>query len=223
MLYTFYGTDIKKVLGASQKLIEALKQKRAFAQVFYFYPENFDKYSIEVQQNMQGLFFDKHIFVFKNFIENSKDTRDYLFKNLEKFRESPHLYVVIENEIDEKYLEKMFPAKDVNIKEFNTKGVNIVSKQDIDKKKFDLVASIMNFKSKKTISTDDKVRILNQIQDVKQHIEAPEEFFGILWWRYKKYASFDKENMKKLLDIYHDGHGGEEDIWIGLERWILNC
>ena len=221
MLYLFYGNDIKRVLSNSQKLIQALKTKREFAQVFYFYTDDFNKENLDTQQNNQGLFFDKHIFVFKNFIENKKETRDYLLNNLEKFQKSDHLYIVLENNIEDKYLNKIKDidgVKDTCLKELSIK--KIVA-EDIDKKKFDLAANIMNFKSKKNKNVDDKVKIFNQINDIKQYIEAPEEFFGILWWRYKKYSSKDKENMKSLLNIYHNGHGGEEDIWIGLERWLL--
>jgi hypothetical protein len=104
--------------------------------------------------------------------------------------------------------------KDINIKDYNTKTV---LKEDVSGKLFNLAALIM----KTNKSTQDKVSIISQIDEVKKNGTAPEEFFGILWWRYKKYAANDKKNMSKLLDIYHDGHGGEEEMWIGLERWIL--
>ena len=214
MLYIFYGNDIKKVLGASQKLIEGLKAKREFAQVFYFYPDNFNKENLETQQSAQGLFFDKHIFVFKNFIEAKKDIKDYVLNNLEKFILSNHLYIVLENDIDNKYLDKIKNIKDINLKEYSAK---IVLKEDSSTKLFNLAALIM--KNNKT--AQDKISIITQIDEMKKSGTAPEEFFGILWWRYKKYASHDKKSMKKLLDIYHDGHGGEEEMWIGLERWII--
>lgn len=214
MLYTFYGNDIKKVLGASQKLVEGLKAKREFAQVFYFYPENFNKENLETQQSAQGLFFDKHIFVFKNFIAEKKEVRDYVLSNIEKFIESGHLYIILENEIDAKYLDKISKVKGINLKEYKTK---VAFKEDVSTKLFNLAALIM--KANKT--GQDKVSIITQIDDIKRNGTAPEEFFGILWWRYKKYASKDKESMKRLLDIYHDGHGGEEEIWVGLERWAV--
>jgi hypothetical protein len=214
MLYTFYGNDIKKVLGASQKLIEGLKAKREFAQVFYFYPDNFNKENLEIQQSTQGLFFDKHIFVFKNFIEAKKDIKEYVLNNLENFILSNHLYIVLENDIDNKYLDKIKNIKDINLKEYKTK---IEFKEDDSGKLFNLAALIM----KTNKSTQDKVSIITQIDDIKKKGNAPEEFFGILWWRYKKYASNDKQSMKKLLDIYHDSHGGEEEMWIGLERWMV--
>lgn len=213
MLYTFYGNDIKKVLGASQKLIEGLKAKREFAQVFYFYPDNFDKESLDTQQSAQGLFFDKHIFVFKNFIEVKKEVRDYVLNNLDKFVTSGHLYIILENDIDDKYLERLKKVKDINLKEYKTR---VVFKEDTSAKLFNLAALIMKPNKK----TQDKISIINQIDEIKKNGTAPEEFFGILWWRYKKFASKDKEGMKRLLDIYHDGHGGEEEMWIGLERWI---
>ncbi len=214
MLYIFHGNDIKKVLDASQKLIEGLKAKREFAQVFYFYPENFNKENLETQQSAQGLFFDKHIFVFKNFIEAKKEVRDYVLNNLDKFVESNHLYIILENDIDDKYLDKVKNIKAVNLKEYKTKTV---LKEDNSGKLFNLAALIM--KTNKT--TQDKIDIINQIDEVRKNGTAPEEFFGILWWRYKKYASKDKESMKRLLDIYHDGHGGEEEMWVGLERWVV--
>lgn len=214
MLYTFYGNDIKKVLGASGKLIEGLKAKREFAQVFYFYPENFNKENLETQQSAQGLFFDKHIFVFKNFIEAKKEVRDYVLNNIENFIQSGHLYIILENDIDTKYLDKISKTKDINLKEYKTKTV---FKEDASAKIFNLAALVM----KTTKNSQDRINIITQINEIKSNGTAPEEFFGILWWRYKKYASKDQKNMKKLLDIYHDGHGGEEEMWIGLERWIL--
>ncbi len=214
MLYIFYGNDIKKVLGASQKLIEGLKTKREFAQVFYFYPENFNKENLETQQSAQGLFFDKHIFVFKNFIEAKKDIRDYVLNNLENFILANHLYIVIENNIDNKHLDKIKNIKDINLKECKTK---IEFKEDDSGKLFNLASLIM--KNNKT--AQDKISIITQIDDIKKNGTAPEEFFGILWWRYKKYTSYDRKNMSKLLDIYHNGHGGEEEMWIGLERFAI--
>lgn len=215
MLYIFYGNDIKKVLGASSKLIEGLKSKRQFAQVFYFYPENFNKENLDTQQSAQGLFFDKHIFVFKNFIESKKEVRDYLLNNLDNLVKSSHLYIVLENDIDEKYLQKIKNIKDINLKDYKTK---MSYKEDVSNKLFNLAAAIMKINK----TTQDKINIITQIDEVKKNGTAPEEFFGILWWRYKKYASRDKKNMTKLLDIYHDGHGGEEEMWIGLENWIIN-
>lgn len=214
MLYIFYGNDIKKVLGASQKLIEGLKAKREFAQVFYFYPDNFDKENIDIQQSAQGLFFDKHIFVFKNFIEAKKEVRDYVLNNLDKFVESGHLYIILENDIDDKYLDKVKKVNGINLKEYKTK---VAFKEDASAKLFNLAALIMKVNK----SVQDKISIINQIDEVKKSGTAPEEFFGIIWWRYKKYSSKDKESMKRLLDIYHDGHGGEEEMWIGLERWVV--
>lgn len=222
MLYIYYGTDIKKILNQSQKMIEALKQKREFAQVFYFYADSFDKDLFDNIEYSQGLFFDKHIFVLKNFIEAKKDIRDCVLKNIRKFIDSTHLYILLENEIEDKYLKEIQLLKDINIKEFNLKS-NIktsITKEQIDKQKFDLAASIMNLKSKKIKSNVDIVKVLIQIDDIKKYFDVPEEFFGILWWRYKKFASKDKDNMKNLLNIYHNAHGGEEDMWIGLERWV---
>jgi hypothetical protein len=203
MLYIYYGNDIKKVIAGSQKMIEAMKSKREFAQVFYFYADSFDKEIVESRQSAQGLFFDKHIFVFKNFIESKKEVRDYVLNNIQKFIDSNHMYIIIENEIDDKYLGKILSCKDINIKEYKTKSV---IKEDNSKKLFNLAANIVTFKSKTVKNNNDKINIINQIDEIKQSKTAAEEFFGILWWRYKKYASHDMKNMKYLLDIYQDGH-----------------
>ncbi len=178
MLYIYYGTDVKKVLGQSQKMIEVLKQKREFAQVFYFYADSFDKELFDNIESSQGLFFDKHIFVFKNFIEAKKDIRDYVLKKIDKFIDSEHLYIIIENQIDEKYFKDIKTNKGVNIKEFNLKlnNTHVINKEQIDRQKFDLAASIMNLKSKKIKADMDIARVLIQIDDTKKYFEAPEEF-----------------------------------------------
>lgn len=219
MLYIYYGNDIKKIIAGSQKMIEAMKTKREFAQVFYFYADFFNKENIDIQQSAQGLFFDKHIFVFKNFIESKKETRDYVLKNIENFIDSNHMYIVIENEIDDKYLSKINSYKDINTKEYKIKSV---IKENESNKLFNLAASIVTFKSKTIKNNNDKISIINQIDEIRKKGTVPEEFFGILWWRYKKFASRDMKNMKCLLSIYHDGHAGEEDVWNGLERWVLS-
>jgi hypothetical protein len=219
MLYIYYGNDIKKIIAGSQKMIEAMKTKREFAQVFYFYADFFNKENIDIQQSAQGLFFDKHIFVFKNFIEAKKEVRDYVLNNLDNFINSNHLYIIIENEIDDKYLDKILSHKDINIKEYKTKSI---IKENESNKLFNLATSIVTFKSKKIKNNNDKISIINQIDDIRQRGAVPEEFFGILWWRYKKFASRDMKNMKYLLNVYHDGHAGEEDMWNGLERWLLS-
>ena len=143
-----------------------------------------------------------------------KEVRDYVLSNIENFIRSNHLYIVLENDIDGKYLDKISSIKDIHLKEYSIKKV---FKEDVSAKLFNLAALIM----KTNKNTQDKINIITQIDEIKRGGTAPEEFFGILWWRYKKYASKDKENMRKLLDIYHDGHGGEEEMWVGLERWII--
>ena len=220
MLYIYYGNDIKKVIAGSQKMIEAMRTKREFAQVFYFYVDSFNKEIIDSRQSAQGLFFDKHIFVFKNFIESKKEIKDYVLNNIQKFIDSNHMYILIENEIDDKYLSKIKSFKDINIKEYNLKSP-IKTKENDSNKLFNLAANIVSFKSKNSKNINDRISILNQIDEIKKQGNVPEEFFGILWWRYKKFASRDMKNMKILLNIYHDGHAGEEDIWGGLERWII--
>ena len=114
------------------------------------------------------------------------------------------------------------------------------------KKRFD------TFRLAGALSARDKRLLWITLHEARTAGIANEEIIGILWWQLKtlrlaqvtnsaaeagikefpyrkaKQALLqfnDKELlalMRSLLVVYHDGHGGERDLSLALEQWILN-
>lgn len=248
MLYLFHGNDQKKIQAQSQSIIESLRAKREFAQVFYIHTDTFNKEEIEARQNTQGLFFDKHIFVYKNLINSVKETREYILDRLTDYIASSHLHLLVEGEVDEKYLSAIEKYKDITIKKFTQKTF-LIQKEDISKKMFNSVGLLAELKAVPQKAAIKKIHVWKTLDEIKRAGTAPEEFFGILWWKYKTLMqarntdqkgsgltpySFTQAkkiadtyialqtHMSELLMIYHDGHNGESEMWESLEGWVLN-
>ncbi len=247
MLYLFHGTNQKKIQEQSSAVIESLRTKREFAQVFYIHADTFDIYNLEGQQNTQGLFFDKHIFVYKNLLSSTKETREYILENIKEYIASPHLHLLIEGDLDEKYLKELQKHAEVVVKTY-VGGVIHPQKEDISKKMFNTVGVIADLKSSTARSVTKKMHAWKYLDELRSTGTAPEEFFGILWWKYKTLVqardadqkgsgltpytytqakktvavySHIQKDMSTLLSIYHDAHNGESDMWEDLEGWLL--
>lgn len=249
MLYLFHGTNQKKIQEQSAAVVESLRLKREFAQVFYIHADTFDINSIEGQQNTQGLFFDKHIFVYKNLVDSTKEHREYILGKLKEYVASPHLHLLVEGVIDAKHLKEIQKYSDAVIKEF-AGGTPKVFKEDISKKMFAAVGAIADIKALVQVNrtTAKKVVVWKTLDEIRCAGTAPEEFFGILWWKYKTLVqakdadqkesgltpytytqakkvvatySYLQKDMSTLLHMYHDAHNGESDMWEDLEAWVL--
>lgn len=255
MFYLLYGTDQKKVGDQVQGVVNALRAKREFAQVFHIYPDTFAREDLEGIQSSSGLFLDKHVFVYKDLLNANKDTREYMMDKVEEYVSSPHVHIFVEEELDDAQLKAIQKHEGVHIKKYN-KPLGSVNSVDVSKKIFSVVSGIANLKSvepsKRT--TAQKINIWKVVDEIREAGTAPEEFFGILWWRYRSTMqvsgatqkasgmtpfSFNeaqkialsygkreekralKQDMKALLDIYHDSHNGETEMWESLEAWVL--
>jgi hypothetical protein len=257
MIYLFYGTDQKKVGDQVQSIVNALKAKREFAQVFHVYADSFSKDDLEGLQSSGGLFFDKHVFVYKDLLTANKDIREYMTERLAGYISSPHMHIFVEDELDEKDLKGIEKYKEITIKKYN-KPFSGVNAADIPKKIFSVVSAIAGLRSleKDKRTSVQRVNVWKTVDEIRRAGTAPEEFFGILWWRYRSMmqsrgvtqkvsgltpysyteanklaGAYDKRaekgalqaDMKELLDIYHDAHNGECEMWEALEGWILGA
>ena len=111
--------------------------------------------------------------------------------------------------------------------------------------------SFNTFAAADALLARDKKQLWILLQQAAQHGAASEELIGILWWQLKmvllaaKTSSADEAGVssypyqkakralatfpehdaerlaQSLLALYHDGHGGERDIWLALEEWVL--
>lgn len=216
MLYLLHGTDQKKIQEQSNSIVESLRAKREFAQVFHIHADTFDQNTIEGQQNTQGLFFDKHIFVYKNLIAGTKESREFILNKLKEYIASPHLHMIVESEVDDKYLKQIEKHKEIVTKRFNG-GVAKPTREDISKKMFNSVALVAELKcqDESARTTPRKISAWKTVDEIRRSGSAPEEFFGILWWKYKTImqargvtqkdsglAPYSYAGAKKVADTY---------------------
>lgn len=224
MIYLFYGTDENKIREQVSAIVGTLKQRREFAQVFHIHVDSFSKEHIEGLQASGGLFFDKHVFVYKGLIGGSKDTREYMLEGLKNYITSPHVHIIVEDILDKEHLKKIQKYPEIKIKEYNSRLVQ--TPPDISKKMFDTVAAIASLKTldEKQRTSAKKTGVWLQMDEIRRAGTAPEEFFGILWWKYKTLVQTGKSvrtDMREILNVYHDAHNGEAEMWEGLEAWVL--
>lgn len=248
MLYLLHGTHTKKIQDQTQSIVESLRAKREFAQVFYIHADTFSIEDFEGVSTSQGLFFDKHVFVMKGLLQAKKEIKDYALKNVEVYLESPHLYLFVEEGLDEKTVDIISKHKTVKVQEYKG-GVEI--KEDLSKKTFPVAhayAELLSIPHDKR-TPPQKFRAWQAVDSLRTIQMAPEEFFGVLWWKYKtiaqalgndqkksgltpyaftqakklseQYGMRVKEDMGTLLDIYHESHMGECDMWEELEALVL--
>ncbi len=163
-----------------------------------------------------------------------EDMYEATLAHLEAFRDSAHTFIIIEGALlapekkkFEKYAEKLVEIKGVAGERFNA------------------------FSLADALAEKDKKRLWLLLQDAKEAGLSPEEIIGTLWWQIKamrlaggtnsaaeagmkdwpynkakrsliKFKSGEIEQLgRSLLSVYHDGHAGQRDIDLALEKWVL--
>ncbi|MEN9604944.1 MAG: hypothetical protein RJB39_629 [Candidatus Parcubacteria bacterium] len=215
MLYFFYGTDQKKIQEQSSAIVDALKKRREFAQVFYIHADTFTKEDIEALQSTNGIFFDKHVFVYRGMLAANKDIREYVLASIPSYLESPHVHIFIEEEMEREDLDKLKKYTDIKIKHYSMPFVP--AKEDSSRKLFALVSTIAQIKSLEAEqrTSAKKIGVWKVFDEVRKTGMAPEELFGILWWRYRSIgqargatqkesglAPYAFSEAKKIADTY---------------------
>ena len=250
MLYLIHGTNIKKIQDQTQNIVETLKAKREFAQVFHVHADTFEVQDFEGITSSQGLFFDKHVLVCRELLQAKKEIKDYIVKHIKEYVESSHIYLFVEEDLDQKTVDAITKHEGVKVKEFT--GGGIVEKEDLSKRAFPIVqtyAELLSIPPEKRTPVQ-KYRAWQAVDSIRVLNVAPEEFFGVLWWKYKTiiqalrsqtqkesglapysytqakkladtYGSRAVTDLGILLDIYHESHMGECDMWEELEGLVL--
>jgi len=215
MLYIYHGNDEKRVIQSSSKLFDSLKEKRSDAQSFIFHADNFNKNEIDNFLDNTGLFFDKHILVFKNFVTEGKVTGAFVFDYLDKMINSQHIIIMIENDtLDEKVMSKLGAVSESNIKEFTIKDNKVAFDSSFV---FGLCSDILYAKKSRVKVS---LPVWKKFDILRTQEEVPEKFFASLWWTFVQKGGA-KSDLKKLLIMYHEAHMGESDLWQELEAFVM--
>lgn len=250
MLYLIHGTNSKKIQDQVQTLVDTLKAKREFAQVFQVHADTFSVENFEGLTESQGLFFDKHVLVCRGLLQAKKEIKDYALKHIKDYIASPHIYLFVEEDLDQKTVDLVTKHEEVKVKEYI--GGGKIEKEDMSKRAFPVVqtyAELLSILHDKRTSVQ-KYRAWQAVDSIRSLQVPPEEFFGILWWKYKTIVQASKSKTQKesglapysytqakklsdaygsrldqdlgvLLDIYHEAHMGECDMWEEMEGLVL--
>lgn len=249
MLYLIHGTNSKKIQDQVQTLVDTLKVKREFAQVFQVHADTFSVENFEGLTGSQGLFFDKHVLVCRGLLQAKKEIKDYALKHIKDYIVSSHIYLFVEEDLDQKTVDAVTKYDEVKVKEYT--GGGKVEKEDMSTRAFPIVqtyAELLSIPYEKRTAVQ-KYRAWQGVDSIRVLSVPPEEFFGILWWKYKTivqalgstqkesgltpyaYAQAKKladaygprvhTDLGLLLDIYHEAHMGECDMWEELEGFVL--
>lgn len=236
MFYLITGKDFKKRLAKKNQLLRALHKKRAGSEVFSLEPDGFEEGTLEELLSSQGLFESKHIVVGDGLFRDA-ETKEVMMKYLEDLKNSPNVFLFLEEKLNKKPLEK--------ISEY-AQEVFLVGdggeKNEIKPNHFTLADAL---------GGRDKSGLWVEYQKALKEGALPEALHGILFWQVKtiiltkraksageagvspfpfqKAQRFAKnfkdgelENISaRLVCLYHDAHRGKIDLREGLETFIL--
>jgi DNA polymerase III delta subunit len=236
MLFVFHGSDVTKIADQASALVLSLKKKKPDAQVYVFEGSAFSERDVDELIEAQGLFFEKHIVVFKQPFEVAEN-RDIILARLERFAKTQNIIVITENKLLAVH-KKMFSKHAEKIEEHVSKPAGETA--------FNVFAlsDALGERNKQKLWT-------GYMQALRNGIE-PESIHGTLHWSVKsiltavgstspedagqKPYSFNKGKQyaknyspqelvklsRDLITLYHDARRGKHELKTALERWVLS-
>ncbi len=239
MIYLLYGADKDKARTKANELVQSLLKKKPDASFFKITSENWNESVLQEYIGSQGLFEQKYIVLLDGLFE-LKDAKEITLKILKEMKESPHIFIFREGELDKPTLGK-FERNAVKVQEFSEKG------EAVKKKEFNL------FSMTDALGQRDKKNLWVLYQKAKQAGMEDEQIHGTLFWQVKSmiiaagsknageaklnpfvfskasaYAkNFSEEELIKLsgnlVTLYHDSRRGVHDLDRALEGFILEA
>lgn len=236
MLYVFYGADHARLRAAARKLTDGLLAKKPDASVQSFDDETLEPSYVPELVTGQGLFEQRKI-VELNRIFSNAETREAVIAALPEIAQSPNIFVLIEETIDKRTLEKLSQVAE-KVHAYPQKGAGAP-------------ASFNLFSLADALLARNRKALWMRLIEAQARQYVPEEIHGVLFWQLKALllarscASADAAGLKPfvyskakraqakfsdaelrslsrdLVVLYHDAHRGLQDFEIGLERWVL--
>lgn len=238
MLYSFYGTDTAKSHAKAKVFVDSLRTKKPDATFLFVDSSSWDPMVVQENAGGQGLFSSKYI-IYLDRVCEKKDNVDSLLDAMDIMKTSDNIFVILEGKVNadlkksiEKYSDKSVVTDAVEVKFGKSNDFNI----------FTLADAVGERNAKKAWA-------IYRTAVEKGH--EPEAIIGTLFWQVKsmlqaisaksvsesglspfvyskakkaseKYSKEETSNfLKDLLKIYHDGHRGECDIELSIEKLLL--
>ncbi len=209
MLYVFHGSDISKSAEKARALINSLCAKRPDAAFVEMIADQWSPSAIEENLGGQGLFSSKYI-VFLNRVTENADAKESLPDLVAVMNESANIFILLEAKLNadlkravEKDAEKIV-LTDVVEKVGAKEEFNIFALGDALEKR-------------------DGIKAWKLYRAAIDSGIAPENIVGTLFWQVKRNYSKAKSGalLKDLITLYHDGHRGQVDMELGIERMLV--
>lgn len=236
MLYILHGKNRNKAIDNLNKMVSVLSEKKKDAGVFRFDEENFSIDEVDYLLKGVGLFEENYIVAWDN-VFGDAEAKEWLSSNLESVKNAKHIFIIYEEKIEKKFLEKLEKYAE-KTKDFSEK----------EEKKFD--GEI--FKIGNEFGKRSSKNVWMCYQELLGKGFSVEEIYGTLFWQikniilskntnsakeagigpfpFKNAKSFSKnfteEELKEisssLVKSYHLAYEKSGEREIELEKFILN-
>lgn len=231
MLRLYYGNTQGPVRATMQQ--EVLHTASPEVEVVYLEADRFVAGQVVEAVHGTSLFNASYIYVLDTPSENAEFATE-VQTNLDSLAAATDQFIVLENKLTA--AEKKIYAKYTD--DIKDCSVAVAKRPDA-------------FAMTDSLCQRNKRRLWLELQTVRWNGLTAEEIIGTLWWQLKtlrlaaittsateaglkeypykkakqalsKYSLPEIETLsKKLLQVYHDGHGGMRDIDLALEEWVL--
>lgn len=248
MVYLFYGKDNNALRKKLRGLLDGFKKKDFFGGLFRISPEGFEREQAENIFKGRNIFGKKNVVVCDGLLAN-KETKDFLLVGLPSAAGSDNIFILVEEVIDKRLLQKIKPYL-AKAQAFPLKNGARQEDRQEDKSIFSVVDALSARKPRTAFA------VYNRL--INKGI-TPEEIFWKLFWQVKnlllvsKYKSagmprlkieknsglhpfvvkkclaavdrFGKEELEDLLEelllLRHESKIGLRDLSQSLELFLL--
>lgn len=246
MIYLFYGQDIKSAKDKANLTIKSLLGRRKDATLVKISDETITDERMAELLSAQALFVNKFI-VYLSGAFSVEDNKALISKRIKDIAESDNIFVIAEEKIDAKTLEKI-KKNSAKIQEFKKSEKRPTKKELLAQRgeKIDF------FEFSDALGERNKRKLWGLYQDALFEDVPAEEVHGIFFWQIKSMLlakkcktaddagmksfpftkargfaqNFTKEELENtlsnLVEMYHESHRGNADMYIELEKFILS-
>jgi len=228
MIQLYHGTDTISARTKALAVANATEMK-----IERFESENFVVGSIRDAAEAVSLFGDLSTYIIDTPSTNP-DMWLELIQMAEALAASTQMFIIVDNNLT---VVQLKPLK------IYLNKVELFTK--------DKANSFNTFALADALANRDKKTLWILLTEAVRNGLKAEEIIGMLWWQVKSlrlaaittsakeagmkdfpynkakralrnFKPGELENIShQLLVVYHEGHGGEKDIWVGLEEWVL--
>jgi len=120
MIILFHGDDLLTSRKKFRAFVDGLIKKHPEASWFSFSPENFNRATFAEAVVGGTLFYKKHLVVCDN-LGADEDGAEGVLEKIKEIKNSEHVFIFLENQVDKKYLAKLIKVADQE-KEYDLKN-----------------------------------------------------------------------------------------------------